>query len=90
MADIGICGFEEAKIEPGSPSGTKPGQIGRSCSHRPKKLELNRKALRCVMDITARQCDETVIFTACSDAPHKRSLLEKVIQRTRCRAGGSI
>ena len=30
--------------------------------------------LSCVMDITARTYDEKVIFTACSDAPHKRSL----------------
>ena len=43
--------------------------------------------LSCVMDITARTYDGKVIFTACSDAPHKRSLRKDVVQQTCCRAG---
>jgi hypothetical protein len=46
------------------------------------KTELKRKALRCVMDITAHTYDKTLIFTACSDAPHKRSFREIEVQRT--------
>ena len=34
---------------------------------------MKRKVLSCVTDITAHTYDKTVIFTACSDAPHKRS-----------------
>jgi hypothetical protein len=52
-------------------------------------MVLKQKVLWCVMNITAPQYDKTVIFTACSDAPHKRSLPENVIQRARCRAGAS-
>ena len=37
--------------------------------------------LSCVMDITARTYDGKVIFTACSDAPHKRSFRKRVVRR---------
>ena len=34
---------------------------------------MKRTVLSCVTNITAHTHDKTVIFTACSDAPHKRS-----------------
>jgi hypothetical protein len=34
-----------------------------------------------VMDITAHTYNKSVIFTACSDAPHKRSFRENEVQR---------
>jgi hypothetical protein len=43
--------------------------------------------LRCVTDITAHQHDKKVIFTACSDAPHKSSFRKIVARQTRSRSG---
>jgi hypothetical protein len=41
------------------------------------------------MNITAGGKDKKVIFTACSDAPHKRSFRMNGVQRVRYRYGRS-
>ena len=46
-------------------------------SPRNRKFILKLINLWCVMSITAHLNDENVIFTACSDAPHKAQLLQQ-------------
>jgi len=90
MDALASCPFRGDEFKYGLPHAgnlSSPRRVLQEHTHRfaspsDGKISLKLLTLWCVTDITAYTHDKKVIFTACSDAPHKRSFRKKVIQRT--------